>query len=265
MALDMTFQRVRSCSNLSSTTTEAFWTVGPYAIGRSQVVYINDSTILFNSRKPDGNYAGRDHIVEVRFFLDVVDPMCYVQQSFLQPSEILVYGYTGLFGGDLSVISHPTQPPLRFREPDGVPIVRDKINSNGCTPYGQSHDGAAMLLDRGNCTFVEKLTIARAAGAVGVIVISDEDVGINPSASEEDLTAVGDLSDVAILVITRSDGKTVTDMMNSADILGMGELRLALQGQPPLPEEDEEDTSEAKTNRVLYLNGHPLLNTHLLV
>jgi mannosidase alpha-like ER degradation enhancer 1 len=233
-------------------------------VSRGQVVYVNDSTIFLRSRtKVD---VGRDPLVEVRFFVDVVDEThqtCQDQSgSPSLPSEVLIHGHTGLFGGDLSAVPQPNQPLLRFRDPEGVRVTRDENNLEGCLPYGESHEGAAVLLNRGECTFLQKLVMAQAAGAIGVVVISDENLGINPSADEEELIAAGDLSDVAILVLTAPDGNIITEMMDSDKIDGSGQLRMALQR---LLEEDRGNGGKEKTKHILYLNGHPLLNTHLLV
>ena len=46
---------------------------------------------------------------------------------------------------------------------------------------------AIVLLHRGTCTFIEKLAYAKRAGARGVVVISDMDMAINPSAEAEEL------------------------------------------------------------------------------
>ena len=228
------------------------------------MVYVNDSSIFRNAPKSDLKGAIRDPTVEVRFFLDAADDVCRVDNSLSElPSEILVSGHTGLFGGDLSIIPKPSQPPSHFRHPNGVLVARDNNNLNGCAPYGQPYNLTALLVNRGECTFLEKLLHARAAGAAGVFVISDEDFGINPSAEEDELLLAGDLNDVAILVLTNFDGQLVNDMMDSAESDGIGKLRVTLQNRSL--GEDMGSADKGDTNRVLYLNGHPLLNTKLLV
>jgi ER degradation enhancer, mannosidase alpha-like 1 len=198
--------------------------------------------------------------------VDPIGDRCEVQLGELPPStEILVHGYTGLFGGDLSADPQPNQPPLPIRHPEGVRVVQDQNNLNGCAPYSHSHDGAAVLLNRGECTFLEKLIMAQATGAIGIIVISDEDVGVNPSAEDEELAVAGDLRDVAILLLTSTDGQAVIDLMDLAETDGTGQLRMVLQQPHSLPEGDGENARKENINRVLYLNGYPLLNTQLLV
>jgi len=175
-------------------------------------------------------------------------------------NEVTLTGYTSVFGGDISVNPPPNQPPLRFRRSTGVPVVRSGDNPYGCLPYSAPHDDVAILINRGECTFLEKLTLARAAGAAGVIIVSHEDFGVNPSATEEELSAAGDLNNVAIVVLTNSDGKIVTDLMDSAEA-SSGQLMVALETRSPTPE-----TGRRKVpDRILFLNGHPLLNTKLLI
>jgi ER degradation enhancer, mannosidase alpha-like 1 len=217
---------------------------------------VNDSALVLRSKSEDTRKE-RSVIVKLRFFVHTMDTMFRLQlPSFGPTTEVELTGYTSIFGGDLSNTPPPDKPPLRFRHHDGVRIARDHENSFGCLPYATSHNDTAILVDRGECTFLEKLIHARSAGAAGVVVISHENFGVNPTASEEELAAAGDLSDVAIVVLTAPDGQKVTALMDLA--VATGQLMVAL----------DKGNSPAETHgpeRVLYLNGHPLLNTRLLV
>jgi ER degradation enhancer, mannosidase alpha-like 1 len=188
-----------------------------------------------------------------------MDAMFHLQLPSGPTAGVELTGYTSIFGGDLSNTPPPDKSPLRFRHHNGVRIVRDHENALGCLPFATSYNDAAILVDRGECTFLEKLVHARSAGAAGVVVISHEDFGVNPTASKEELAAAGDLNDVAIVVIAAPDGQKVMALMDFA--ASTGQLMVVLDNA----KSPQETHKPAASERLLYLNGHPLLNTRLLV
>lgn len=219
--------------------------------------------------------------VSVRFFVDAVDPAFQIQpgsiHDLVETMELVTTGFTALFGGDLADKPPPeSTKPLRFSDPEGVPIFSPGENRLGCVPFNTTFHDGVVLVERGGCTFLEKLMIGRAAGAAGVLVVSDEDFGINPTANPEDLAVAGDISDVAILVVTRQVGEAIKEMVQQ----GMGQVMLVVEPEQPqvavtdaaddvLPDTTQRDREKEKAKgnhpRILYLNGHPLLNTRLLV
>ncbi|KII94783.1 glycoside hydrolase family 47 protein [Plicaturopsis crispa FD-325 SS-3] len=251
--------------------------LGPHAVRSGQTVYIDDPELVLaavEAKSPiDQNgsqHPIRDPDVLLRFFTDDVDPMLQIQPGMLESlTEVIVLAYTGLFGADLSVNPLSNQQPLRFGQGEGVRVSRDSSNPLGCAPYEQNFDDDAVLVERGNCTFLEKLLHAQKAGASGVIVISQEDLGVNPSATKAELAAAGDISDVAIVVLPHTTALVITEMMDAADAHGLDVL-LALdpEGRTGFTESGSASSKERRVqgdvNRVLYLNGHPLLNTRLL-
>ena len=113
------------------------------------------------------------------------------------------------------------------------------------------------------------------AGASGVIALSNEDHGINPSADADEVKDIGSsLDDVAIVTVNRENGQVLTSMLDAAELYGTQVMMtLASAGEPALGNRqskpsippDERRTKAKESNRVLYLNGHPLLNTRLMV
>jgi mannosidase alpha-like ER degradation enhancer 1 len=93
---------------------------------------------------------------------------------------------------------------------------------------------------------------------------------INPSATEDDLKDVGDsLDDVAVVVLRESDGRQVSAMLGVAEDRHIGRVVLALESTQydtasveHMPAQEQVRSAE---DTVLYINGHPLLNTKLLV
>ena len=162
----------------------------------------------------------------------------------------------------------------------GVRVVRFEDNPHGCAPYSEMLlDDEAVAVRRGGCTFLEKLVFARKAGASGVVVLGNEDSHINPSTDQADLVAAGEIDDVAIVVLRKTDAKIIALMLDSAE-KGLGTVKLVVEpfggptetgNQPATQDGDVEgdgnytESQEPPPTRVLYLNNHPLLNTRLLV
>jgi len=117
---------------------------------------------------------------------------------------------------------------------------------------------------------------------------------VNASAEAEDLETVGaHVRDAVLVVVTRSDGEAVGRMMDAVEARGGGGamVMVAVEPEGHVPESETEAeapsaSSEARQTgtpttkegaskpppsdedgggRVLFLNGHPLLNTRLLV
>ncbi|KAH9947270.1 alpha-mannosidase [Amylocystis lapponica] len=246
--------------------------LGPYAVRTGQLVYVNDTDLILppvhDSKSVEKARDRRPRIpeVELRFHIDAVDPLFHLQQLGMHdtPSEAVFVASTALFGGD------PTVPmadgrPLRFGHGNGVRLVRATDNPHGCLPYAQQFEDEAILVVRGECTFLEKLVLAQAAGASGVVVLSNEDGHINPSADAADIAAAGDtINAAAVVVLRQSAGIVVGAMLAAVEEAGLGQVILTV-GSGDQRAVDSARESSKDTNRVLYLNGHPLLNTRLLV
>jgi mannosidase alpha-like ER degradation enhancer 1 len=253
--------------------------VGHYTVRPGQVVYINDSS-MFSTLGEDINMDQdelhhRDAEIRLRMFSSNTNPTLQVQNSNLdsQVVDLSLTAYSALFGADLShAVTHPTMEYPRIRSSEGVVVRRDPKNLRGCKPYKEPYPDSVLLVHRGDCTFLEKLVKARDASAAGVIVISSEDTPINPTASREELALVGDLSDVGLLLLTNTVGQAFENVLVASERLYSGEIMLALERtQDGESVEDTGDTpvdkkAEVKDlNRNLYINGHPLINTRLLI
>lgn len=202
-----------------------------------------------------------------------------------QEFEFSITASSAFFGADLSrppeLDSELNDVATLLGRPEGLPVYKDTTNTHGCELYNKTYHSGVIIVNRGICTFLTKLKNARAANASAVIVISDDEVPVNPSAGEEDLEEAAQLNDTAMVLLTKTAGKTLLDMMDVLEEMGTSEMRVALPraiGQPraadgneestalPEPQEDIQETHLPKdTGKVLYINGHALLNTRLLV
>lgn len=243
-----------------------FVIVGPYSVKTGQLVYVNDSDLLI-SPLDQGSQGKSRRAAEIvlRLFLDNVDYAHTGMSDVL--TEVLVFASTATFGGDPTNTDSP-RGPIQFGHGAGVGLVRDKANPHGCYPYTARFHGQAVVVQRGECSFVEKLMEAAVAGASGVIALTDDDAPINPSVAADALENIGDsLDDVAIVTMNREESALVTSMLDSAELYG-NEVRVVIAptGEPQSSVPSDERRTRAKEgNRVLYLNGHPLLNTRLMV
>ncbi|KAH7922461.1 glycoside hydrolase family 47 protein [Leucogyrophana mollusca] len=234
--------------------------LGPHAVRSGQIVYVDDRALLSDpSEATASDASGRHTDVQLRFFFETIDPQLQVQPGMLDITpEVYVTATTARFGGDPSSY----HAPIRFGHGQGVRVRRDTANSLGCKPYDEDFAGDAILALRGDCTFIEKLAYARAAGASGVIVINDSDSPLSPSANADDIAAAGDLSDVALVLLTRTEGESVTAILDTSEGHGAGHLMVTIhpEGWPA-----QTNALPLDTNRVLYINGHPILNSRLLI
>jgi len=253
--------------------------VGHYAVRPGHIVYINDSSIFLTPGE-DVNMAQdelyqRDLEIQLRIFSSNLNPMFQVQDSNTdsQVIDVSVTGYSAQFGADLSrAVAYPTKEIPRIRSSEGVVVRRDPENLQGCNAYEQSYPDSVLVVHRGDCTFLDKLLKARDASAAGIIVISNQDTVINPAANRDELALVGDLSDVGLVLLTNEVGQAFENMLIASEQLRPGHIMLALEhkqnvgsvednGHRPVDKE-----REAKDpNRILYINGHPLINTRLLI
>ncbi|KAF9469122.1 alpha mannosidase-like protein [Collybia nuda] len=263
--------RMRIVRRLDSTGYEVR-KLGHYNVRPGHLVYINDSSLFL----PDGisdSSAKRDPAIDLRFYLDEVDPLFEVQtgiQGILDSSNefnVLVTGHQGHFGGSLSPNALVGQKRMRFSRKEGLVVHRDFDNTQGCHAYTQPYPDAVLLVHRGGCTFLEKLLRARAASAAGVLVISDVDSVFNPTANLDELEEAGDLSDAAVVVLPQKAGQVIWEMMDRAEQWGANQVMVALDHESKSTAANTRQTPQQPNDpsRILYINNYPLLNTRLLV
>ena len=246
--------------------------MGPHTVLTGQTVYINDTILATTLNRGKKMQPERRHTsVQLRIFIDFVDTKSYIPSiAGGLVSDAVFTASTGLFAGDPTVPHPPDRKALRFGQGEGIGLVRDPENPTGCQEYRQTFTDEAILVRRGTCTFLEKLMRAHEVGASGVVVINDSDLEINPSATEEDLKDIGDsLDDVAVVVLSEWDGRQVSAMLDVAEDRHTGRVVLALDGTQldtaSVEHTPAEEHFRFAEDPVLYINGHPLLNTKLLV
>ena len=250
--------------------------MGPHSVRSGQLVFVDDQRLV-GPEDTSASTPKRVPVIDLRFSLDGVDPTFRDGTGTTEvPFEVTLPVHTALFGGDPS-LSTPDHGPIRFGHPDGVRLVQDRSNPFGCEPYGQNHQDEVLLVDRGECTFLKKLINAKEGRASGVIVINDDDARVSPSIDEEEREEVGDMvDDVALVVISKTAGKTVAEMIKRTQYLGVGRVMFMVDPEsrqagtrkkPSKGYESSSDMDKLKddVHKVLYLNGHALVNTRLVI
>lgn len=112
-------------------------------------------------------------------------------------------------------------------------------SSQGCSTGQQSValapgndvSGKIVLIDRGSCSFVEKVLGAQEGGAAGVIIINNVD---GPPISMGGSDAPGNAITIPAVMISLKDGKALKAILEKGDAIN-GSLRA---NQPPLPKRD---------------------------
>ena len=239
--------------------------VGPHSVRTGQLVYINDTALLLPE---DGFKILHNPDIRLRIFLDTMDPLLPAHPGTVESNgEFHVTAHTATFGADVTMAGTPES--LIFGRAEGVRIRRDDTNLLGCQPFDQDFSGDAVFLWRGDCTFLEKLIHAREAGASGVIVVNTDDTPINPSATSDEIAAAGELQDVALVLLSHTAGSNIGAMLDASGFFGYGNVLFSIdpEGWSGLPKarKDKHDGQGGQMPHVLYINGHPLLNTRLLV
>ena len=245
------------------------------------IVYINDSSIFAPPSKlnlEQNDLYNRDRDVDLQFF----STQAITPQATLDPPEfdVVVNAFSAFFGADLS------QPPsdsngtvALFNDPAGLRVYQDRENEQGCLSYSNDYTDGVIVAHRGTCTFLDKLKNAHDASAAGLLVISNEDLPINPTASAEDLEEAAQLKDTALVLLTKSTGKALLDMIDAIEERGTSQVMVTLHkpriptstadpAQDPLPANppvEDNSPKDPDSERILYINNHALLNTRLLV
>ncbi|KXN83702.1 ER degradation-enhancing alpha-mannosidase-like protein 1 [Leucoagaricus sp. SymC.cos] len=268
--------------------------LGHYHVRPGHIVYINDSTIFAPPTEdltPIVPKGSRDPDIQLRISFSLGDPMLGVQLANMDGTDLSLRltAYTAFFGADLS--ARPVEPrdkPPRMTDGSGLPLFRELSNLKGCLPYQHPYPDSIIVVERGECTFLEKLLEARSVGAAGIIVLSNEELAINPTADADEAAAAGDISDIGLVLLPRNTGKVLLELIKTLENLGTGQVMAAIHRDPlgtansakrgtsyqePKVKEAEKDEDQGGEDqnqdtinpRILYINGHPLLNTRLLV
>lgn len=182
--------------------------IGPYRISSSSTVYISDPAVVLalNPKAfvpPEGaSFLDRQDDARVDLVFRESDGTEFLRTAAAKAA----------FGPDFL---HAVRSLATDESPEEGSSLRVSLlpddNLNACAPvvlsYGSEAGEAATVAValRGNCTFVRKMQNAMQAGAAALLVLSDEEELLVPSADSDELAAMPRLIPVALLPKSSSD------------------------------------------------------------
>ncbi|KAJ2297954.1 hypothetical protein IWW54_006709, partial [Coemansia sp. RSA 2705] len=113
------------------------------------------------------------------------------------------------------VHSSPGNSKFRFffDSPAAVVAPTDSAGSvEGCAPFESDYTGKIIMVQRGNCTFVEKAENAQGAGAAGVLVYNSADELMSPTSVSPNVT-------IPLVIIKGDDGRFILDELKSGAVV----------------------------------------------
>lgn len=225
--------------------------VGPYRVSSSATVFIADPAVVLTllatsnaaKTRPDAAPSQLGQIT-LRFLS---------QDGSEQSLPAIKAG----FGPDMSMDPQYSQPMHLYFLPNG--------SAYGCHHYafppfaasqGNQSGRIVVVAQRGECTFASKMKCAIDAGAAAVVVLSDEEDALVPSASRDELTQMTRL--IPLVLMPRSSASQLRDLAElSAERITMEVSRTPdwAKLEPP-PENDLARTP-------VIVNGYWLANCKL--
>jgi mannosidase alpha-like ER degradation enhancer 1 len=172
-----------------------------------------------------------------------------VSASTNPSNEVFLHavGATAAFGQPFT----PSDRPFTINAP---PTILRHVDSDGCQPlaFDRTESPFIALLNRGGCTFLEKLVHASRAGAAGVIVAGfppstdmDQDGLLRPSAEGEGSAYIKEVEDKGMVYVDWRTGNVLRDVFQSSTGVVYVEV-LGFDGQVALENERAEVDAERR-------------------
>lgn len=284
MAEDTTSRKVGNCLTILWPSL-IILQVGHLDVKQGEMVFINDS-LLFGDEGDAVAIPQRSGVKAVPLkFWTIIPPASSIysnpeigQEDLPVTGEFVVEAATADFGKDLHRLrstTHNATDASTFGT-TAARLVRFSDNPLGCSSYNDTSgkiENALVYVQRGDCLFIEKLAYARRAGALGVVVWHDEEGRLNPSAEPEDIEIYGaEVQDGVIAVIPATAASFVSGRLRLQDedpekVMVMVSLEKEwpeqLLGEDPSLRTEPTKTKRT-SGRILYINGHAIINTELL-
>ncbi|PVF93371.1 hypothetical protein CPB86DRAFT_715665 [Serendipita vermifera] len=193
-------------------------------------------------------------------------------------SEFIVEASTAEFGIDIDKARwiSPEETSTTSFGLAGADLIRIPENPLGCSPYDQRLHNVTnkmIYVERGECLFIEKLAHARKAGAMGVIVWHEAEDPIRPTAESDDLRTYGkDIEGGVLLVVPGSAHSIIANRLSLAEQDPANNI-LTVKLEKEWPDElvesrvslkPEPSRTKPTPGRILYINGHAMINTEIM-
>ncbi|KAG9019007.1 alpha mannosidase-like protein [Tulasnella sp. 427] len=281
--------------------------IGRYTVKPFQKVWFADPRLLKAENSSSYVDPYQQQSVPLRFFAESTKLKATPAQKLLQTlfgdAELTLSAVSANWGDqpgqklaksewDPSISSRPRARLGKGSEP--LPLVRPpKENRHGCRPHlpqdyeedphfapPQIYADKVLVLDRGECTFLEKAQFAERAGARSVIVLSDEDVLPSMSKSDPDyeftqmyikyisliIVSGKDYADKLNAMLSQTDVRVMVEV-DRTKMTGFELVEAAQTNSDAVPKRMRSDWDKLRkvgVGRPLFINGKRLLNAALL-
>ncbi len=174
-------------------------------------------------------------------------------------------GIAGIYAGQAASFG----PPLTVQGVTGDVILADDATderADACEPLVNDLTGALALVDRGACTFAQKVFNAQTAGAIGVIVANNQPTGLPPMGGESpDVTipSIGISMTDGDLIKANLPGVNAT-LGQSADLLLGADDSGLVQIYSPNPVQGGSSLSHWTTSATPNLLMEPFISDDLI-
>lgn len=218
--------------------------IGHHRIPSSSVVLVSDPAVMLALR-PDYVLKGAGQ--------GIVDASAIVNLNFMtSETSLTARGAKAGFGPAVD-----TAPPDLF--PMALFDITATDNAQACSTIKAPRDqlgNYALIAKRGSCTFVNKMRNAAQAGAAAIIVLSEEEDVLVPSADPVEL--VGIPKPIPLVLLPRSEGnKLLSALATSNGMAMLDSVQLSSGGTAQSVIDDLADTP-------VVVNGHHLVNCRLV-
>ena len=215
--------------------------IGPYRISSSSTVWLSDPAVIL-VLKPQAlvNSQMSAHATQVILHFRTTEGQ----------TLLTVTASKSAFGPDITNI--PTDSAHLFKLPPE--------NNQGCDAISLSEDKASTIVvaQRGTCTFVQKMKQASTAGAVALIIQSDEEESLVPSADPVEIAGVH--KQIPVVLLPRAASLSLDQAFASRGAKGMRVQIL----RNLTDEEEQANQARELLNTPVVVNGHWLVNCRLV-
>jgi mannosidase alpha-like ER degradation enhancer 1 len=243
--------------------------VGPHAVRAGQKVHVTDSLFALSLWQ---THPHQDRVRDIQILFQLAENGALPESLSGIPETsrtLTLRAFTALFGVDFNGQDVNLRQQTGQMPWQSLKLMRPSTNTLGCNSYHPSSisSGVMIVVDRGDCTFVEKLRYASNAGASGAIVISDNDEALNPSFDSEE--HVDDLADSGLVVLTRTSGRALLEFMELAQRQNTF-VTMEMEPEPGFVEGVQQQAAPSMDNtpngeiRYIFLGGKPILNMVIL-
>ena len=219
-------------------------TIGHHRIPSSSTVLVSDPAVMLALR-PDYILKGGGQ--------GIIDASAIVNLNFVtSATSLTAKGAKAGFGPSMDTAPRDLFPMALFD-------ITETKNAQACNAINAPRDklgNYALIAKRGTCTFVHKMRNAAQAGAAAIIVLSEEEDLLVPSADPIELVGIN--KPIPLVLLPKSEGGKLLSALAASN--GMAMLDSAQLSSGGTTQSVIDDLA----NTPVIVNGHHLVNCRLV-